>query len=603
MSRKYGNVVFDAKANIWKIVAEPQVLMRLRRMFATAGNQRGKVVKLDNTGANCLDLSWFLKRYPMDVSGLDLLLAGAREHHHRGELVAEVLAGTFTPQPACMALPPRTYQLVPGEIMLRSGRVLCADDMGLGKTVEAIYPITSTQCRPALVVTLTYLCQQWFEEFRRFAPQLRVVVVKKGTPYDLDRVFVRGRWQTTPPPDVIVLNYEKLRGWADTLAGKVKCVVFDECQELRGDKQPNSEGKKEYPQKVIAAKHVARRATFRMGLSGTPVYNYGKEIWRIFQVLAPGELGTSKEFSDTWGTGGMDRGRERVKDPKALGAALREGGLLIRRTRKDVGRELPGLTKCPQIVDANPEAIERVAKNASEMARMLIAGAAPHSELFTASGQFEQAIRQATGLAKAPAVAAFVRLLVEAGEHPVLFGWHHSVYDVWKEALKDLAPAVYTGEQSTGQKIAARESFIKGDSPVLIISLRAGAGLDGLQRISRTVVFGELDWSPAVHDQCTARVFRDGQPDPVVAYYLLAETGSDPVISDVLGIKREQAEGIRDANTETIADRVDPQHIRRLAEDFLRQRGERVPQRTQPPSRPVLPPTPASWPAPSPPRK
>jgi hypothetical protein len=47
-------------------------------------------------------------------------------------------------------------------------------------------------------------------------------------------------------------------------------------------------------------------------------------------------------------------------------------------------------------------------------------------------------LRQATGIAKAPFVADFVRLLVESGEKVLLYGWHREVYSIWRDKLKDL---------------------------------------------------------------------------------------------------------------------------------------------------------------------
>src|SRR5579884_3848269 len=50
------------------------------------------------------------------------------------------------------------------------------------------------------------------------------------------------------------------------------------------------------------------------------------------------------------------------------------------------------------------------------------------------------------------------------------------------------------------------------------MSLRSGAGLDGLQEDCTVGVFGELDWSPEQHRQCIGRLDRDGQtvtPRPV----------------------------------------------------------------------------------------
>jgi hypothetical protein len=126
----------------------------------------------------------------------------------------------------------------------------------------------------------------------------------------------------------------------------------------------------------------------------------------------------------------------------------------------------------------------------------------------------------------------------------------------------------------------AKRAFVAGESKVLILSLRSGAGLDGLQHVCRTVVFGELDWSPGVHEQCVGRVARDGQSDPVAAYYLLADAGSDPIVSDVLGLKRQQADGIRDPNADLVETlQVDDDRIKKLAAAFLEQRGERVARR------------------------
>lgn len=195
-----------------------------------------------------------------------------------------------------------------------------------------------------------------------------------------------------------------------------------------------------------------------------------------------------------------------------------------------------------------------------------------------AAEELSMVLRQATGIAKAPYVAAFVRLLVESGERVVLYGWHRECYRIWQAQLEDLNPVLYTGSESEPQKRRAVEAFVEGDAQVICISLRAGAGLDGLQHASRTVVFGELDWSPGVHEQNVGRVFRDGQKEPVTAYMLVADTGSDPIVADVLGLKRGQIEGVRDPDRPLIEQlEVDPDHVKRLAEGYLRQIGADVP--------------------------
>ena len=92
-------------------------------------------------------------------------------------------------------------------------------------------------------------------------------------------------------PDVILTNYHKLSGWAATLAPVVKTVIFDECQELRTGHAS---------QKYSAAEHIAHRAKFRAGLSATPIYNQGSEIWFVMNAIRPHALGTREEFIREW---------------------------------------------------------------------------------------------------------------------------------------------------------------------------------------------------------------------------------------------------------------------------------------------------------------
>lgn len=190
-----------------------------------------------------------------------------------------------------------------------------------------------------------------------------------------------------------------------------------------------------------------------------------------------------------------------------------------------------------------------------------------------AAAEFDMRMRQATGIAKVPYVAEFVRMLVESGEKVALFGWHRAVYSIWLQRLKDFNPVLYTGTETPSHKRANKERFVSGDARVIMISLRAGAGLDGLQHVCSTVVIGELDWSPGVHQQNIGRVDRDGQENPVMAYFLICEYGSDPIVADVLGVKRQQAEGIRNPDAEFVEElQVDPQHVKKLAEAYLRRR-------------------------------
>ena len=368
-------------------------------------------------------------------------------------------------------------------------------------------------------------------------------------------------------PDVIISSYHKLTGWVEVLEPLIHSIVFDEVQELRrgGDSR-----------KGRAAYRLADAAAFRCGLSATPIYNYGSEFYEVMRALRPHDLGTYSEFITEWCYGHGYR-QPRIQNPEAFGAYLREQGMMLRRTRREVGRELPDLTRIPQHVDSNLKPLQDVHSAACELARVILLqqGETSKGEKFRAAEELNNLVRQATGIAKAPHVADFVRLLVESGERVVLYGWHREVYSLWLERLADLKPAMYTGSESVSQKEASKQRFLAGETPLLILSLRAGQGLDGLQARCRTVVFGELDWSPGVHTQCIGRVHRDGQTDPVVAYFLITDSGSDPIVADVLGLKATQLRGALEPHVELV-EQLDTggAQIQRLAEAYLR-RGAR----------------------------
>jgi len=581
--RTFGTAVL--KKTNWHIQAEPHVILRLKRFFGAARGQVG-TIKLRNTDEVCRDLLWFMQRYPLEVDPLEHLQKRAEAYDRRAERFAGVLTGTIEPRAFKMALPPREYQRIGAELALQSPGLLIADDVGLGKTCTAIAALTDPATRPALVVTLTHLPIQWQREIERFAPGLEQHVIKKGTPYDVAAPRRRraGQMDLIEPrfPDVLICNYHKLAGWAETLAGKVRSVVFDECQELRRSGKP-----KEPSKKYAAAKHIAEGCNVRVGLSATPIYNFGGEMWNIMQVLRPGALGNKSEFQTEWCKGGYGEfEKAALSNPKAFGSYLREQGMMIRRTREDVGRELPELVKVPHHVSSDPKALEALSAGVAELARMVLQQGLDGMTKRQAAGELDWRLRQATGVAKAPYVAEFVRLLVEGGAGKVvLFGWHREVYGVWLDKLKALKPQLYTGSESPKQKRDAVDAFTKGDCQVLIISLRSGAGLDGLQGACNTVVFGELDWSPGVHEQCAGRVHRDGQRDSVVAYYLQSDSGSDPVVAEMLGLKAAQARGVRDPDgglLERLESGTD--RLKSLAEAYLLQRGEKLPEPVKEPA-------------------
>lgn len=295
------------------------------------------------------------------------------------------------------------------------------------------------------------------------------------------------------------------------------------------------------------------------------IYNYGDEAFHIVNLIAPGALGDWPDFLREWCT--SDGRHWLVKDPDALGSYLRELQLVVRRLRD--GRPV---NKHVVEVEVDDEEVADQEELAIKLAMKVVSGS--FTERGQAARELDALSRHMTGVAKAKSVAAYVRMMLKAGTPILLTGWHRSVYDIWLEELRDFNPMLYTGTESPGQKDRTKHAFVKGDTDLCIMSLRSGVGLDGLQKRCHTVVFGELDWTPQIHEQVIGRLDREGQPaESIDAIYAWANFGSDPTVMSVHGVKGNQARGILDPEKEVMIVQADPTRMKRLAQSFLDRRG------------------------------
>lgn len=557
MTRTFGRLRYDEDQHAWLFQdVEPHVVIRLKDVFRRIPKTATGVIRLADGPDVATDLDWFLSRYPLEMETRD------REHLREVRAAYEArlaeIEGILLPSWKPSGYPvfkdgvqPYPFQAQAAELTRRLRRLLLLDDVGLGKTFSALAVLTSADVLPAAIVVQSHLAEQWVEDYILPCTWLIPHIVKGTRPYDL------------PEADVYIFKYSNIAGWADIAGrGVFRSVVFDEVQELRHG-EATSKGK---------AAIVFRDAVdVRVGLTATPIYNYGDEIFRVVEAIAPGALGAWYEFVREWCAPGPG-GKWKVKEPEALGAYLREAQIVLRRTEEDVGGQMPPINTITHEIDYD----EEVAEAAEARARML-AMRVLHADEFTERGraarELDALARHTTGLAKAQHVSAFVRVLLESKVPVLLTGWHREVYDRWLKDLADFRPVMYTGSETSKKKRQSKEAFVAGETDLMIISLRSGSGLDGLQRRCSTVVFGELDWSPLVHRQVIGRLRRPGQDRQVDAIYLWTNGGSDPLMIETNGVKAAQARGIVDPFAGVERVHSDASRIQRLAESYLAKRG------------------------------
>ena len=516
----YGTLSYNRRAKCWTIRAEPCVTELAKRLFPGCDGRGRGVARFTAHRRIVGELNWLMLRYPLAIKPADQkrwaeALEEAREYAARRERSLAAPASAVPPEGSFGGeLMP--FQKLGLGFLLNNRRCLLADEMGLGKTVQALAFLAAANAYPALIVVPPHLVRNWARECERFLKpdgNLRIHIVRGLKPYDL------------PEADVYIIHYLLLRGWKERLPeDSFGAVIFDEIQELR------HAGTEKYS----AASLLSESSGNVIGLSGTPIYNNGGEIWNVVNILDFHFLGDWESFSREWCYG---YGNMVVAKPELLGEHLRREGLLLRRLKKDVLAELPPKRRLVQEIDWDDKAYRELMRPVAEQLHLL-ENADSASARALIEDQISQTQRQATGIAKAPYVAAFVRALIENGEKVLLMAHHHAVMDIYKRELKAFKPAFITGRENETKKDEALRAFMDEKTDLCVVSLRSASGLN-LQRAT-CVVFGELDWSPAVHSQAEDRAHRIGQTDSLACYYLVSPRGSDSEMQDALGLKVSQ---------------------------------------------------------------
>lgn len=532
---------------------KPHVSIRFKDVFKGIPTGMTPPFFLKDRADRAADLAWFMQRYPLAMSEVTRIRLERRVREHEANLAAisEITRPEYTPTLATGFRPPEKplgYQARAAELFRKTGRLLLMDDVGLGKTVSALAAIADGWGLPAAVVVQPHLSSQWVKEYIERFTHLRAYEVKDQKARKL------------PAADIYLFRYSNIAAWVDLAEPLgLRTIVFDEIQELRHGRETK---------KGSGAAAFCDVVENRIGLTATPIYNYGSEIFNVVEFIAPGALGSWHEFIINWCT--SHGSHWIVKDPQALGAYLSEEGLALRRTSADaeVASTLPPLSKTLTEVGWNEGDAETDRDLQLRLAQRVLTG--HFVDRGQAARELDLLLRQETGIAKARAVAAYVRTLVEAGEPVLLGGWHREVYRIWNECLGDLNPVMFTGSESQAQKRRAKAAVVGGETDLIIMSLRSGAGLDGLQKRVANAVIGEFDWSPQVHTQFIGRLHRTGQERPVTAHYLHVDGGSDPVIMSTLGLKASQSHGILNPfGSVEGATPIDETRIKQLARDVL----------------------------------
>ena len=393
---------------------------------------------------------------------------------------------------------------------------ILADDMGLGKTVQALALLLRERAygRPvrALVVCPASLQLNWRSEAARFAPDLPCVAL-------LGTAAVRQGQIEAWRDGILITSYDQLR--RDVLAYRdmpLTHALLDEAQNIK-----NAASQAAKAVKTLNAAH-------RFALTGTPIENRLSELWSIFDFLMPGYLHAYKRFRERFEAPIVQDADEQARQNLHLMVAP----FILRRMKKDVLDDLPDKIETVMTSEMTPgqakvyhayaEKLMRDAESelADPQGRMrLLAGLTRLRQLCCDPRLCLEGYDGGSG--KLEQLLELVRDMAAQGHRMLIFSQFTSMLALLEDALHEAGfeTLKLTGETDKAKRMALVEQFNGGDTPVFLISLKAGG--TGLNLVGADVVIHyDPWWNTAAQNQATDRAYRIGQTKGVQVFSLIA---------------------------------------------------------------------------------
>ncbi len=440
---------------------------------------------------------------------------------------------------------------------------ILADDMGLGKTVQILsvilsYIEESNDSKTSIVVSPSSLTLNWLNEAKKFAPNLKVQVIR-GTSAERKRLI-----ENIDKYDLIITSYDLLK--RDIQYYKeysFRYAIADEAQYLKNSTTQNA--------KVI--KQI--KSMSRFALTGTPIENSLAELWSIFDFIMPGYLFNYKDFKTKYETPIVkDEDEKSLKKLKMLIEPF-----ILRRTKKEVLTELPEKTVTvlnnemdeeqeklylTYLAQAKEELADEIENNGFEKSQIKILALLTrlrqiccHPKLFIENYKGHSS--------KLDQCMEIVEDATEAGHKILIFSTYTSMFDLLEKELgaRNINYFKLTGSTKVDERIKMVDEFNEtNNAKVFLISLKAGG--TGLNLTGADMVIHyDPWWNLSAENQATDRAYRIGQKNNVQVYKLITKNSIEEKIYELQKRKSELAQNMLSTKT-TFVNKLSKEDIMKL---------------------------------------
>lgn len=393
-------------------------------------------------------------------------------------------------------------------ILAVTGGALLADEMGLGKSRQAIALGQRTEGRK-LVVAPAFAREVWTEELAKCGVR-GAVIIRPGATKKHEEAWTLGhdaQW--------VVCSYEMLDQVIERCFAYdfISLLIFDEAHLMKGRKT----------RRAAAAEEAATMATYKLALTGTPMDNRPRDLYKLLRVLlGKRTVGSPSAFDFAYCAGqinehgGMDnKGLSRPGELKK-----RLSYYTVRREKKEVLTQLPPLTRQVIWLDSDSEGVKAF------KAAMLNRGKDSTYKALHATLECK--------------MEAAVRLAVEAKRFLLFTYEREHARQLGKRIAEETPCVVITGEMNT-QKRKAEADLAASKGWGIVATLGSMSTGVNLQAVGHIGIMHLLSWKPWEMAQAEARLARIGQEHPVTWYYLAARETMDEIVMRTILEKLQQA--------------------------------------------------------------
>uniref|UniRef100_M4BDG4 Helicase n=1 Tax=Hyaloperonospora arabidopsidis (strain Emoy2) TaxID=559515 RepID=M4BDG4_HYAAE len=453
---------------------------------------------------------------------------------------------------------------------------ILADEMGLGKTIQVIGLLAHLKALgvrgPHLIVAPLSTLMNWATEFRKWAPQMPVVIYHGTKPErkNMRKNELNSKKKSHVDFPVVISSYEVMLADARvfTNSGFVwKYMVIDEGHRLK-----NMDCK-------LVRELKRGRSENRLLLTGTPLQNNLTELWSLLNFIlpdvfddlelfeswfsfTPDAVATATATNESVATQDVLQGEKKIEVIAKLHEILRP--FLLRRLKVDVVEEMVSKTEIFVYCSMTPvqreyyqmicngtlaKAMEeKYGKSRAQQAFntrtlrnkvMHMRKCCLHPYLFdeplTATGGVVTDEKIVAMSGKMMVLDKMLRELKRMGHKVLIFSQMTRVLDILEDylSMREYSYCRLDGSTKLIDRVDQMQKFNKvsagsvstnDDDNVFVFMLSTRAGGLGINLIAAdTVIFFDSDWNPQQDNQAMDRCHRIGQKNEIIVYRLVTE--------------------------------------------------------------------------------